>query len=99
MYSAFLEGLEMLVVYLLRLRATISNAVPSEVLPGQCAQIYFEVAPILSQTCNARELGTALHYAAKNGCVDRVALVMRYGANTGVLDSTGTRISVLGIEL
>ena len=37
----------------------------------------------------ALELGTALHYAAKNGHADRVELLLRRGAKTDVLDSTG----------
>ncbi|KAL8814655.1 MAG: hypothetical protein Q9223_006139, partial [Gallowayella weberi] len=38
---------------------------------------------------SALELGTALHYAAKNGYVDRVELLLRRGADKSVLDSTG----------
>jgi len=34
-------------------------------------------------------LGTALHYAAKNGYAYRVELLLRRGANADVLDSTG----------
>ena len=37
----------------------------------------------------ALELGTALHYAAKNGYADRVELLLQRGANADVLDSTG----------
>lgn len=36
----------------------------------------------------ALELGTALHYAAKNGYVDKVELLLRRGARVDVLDST-----------
>ena len=35
------------------------------------------------------ELGTALHYAAKNGHTDRVELLLQRGAKADVLDSTG----------
>lgn len=35
------------------------------------------------------ELGTELHYAAKNRFVDRVELLLRRGADPKVLDSTG----------
>lgn len=41
------------------------------------------------QVFSALELGTALHYAAKNGHVDRVELLLRRGARTDVCDSTG----------
>ena len=41
------------------------------------------------QTFNAAELGTALHYAAKMGHVDRVEWLLRKGADKDVLDSTG----------
>ncbi len=34
-------------------------------------------------------LGTALHYAAKGGYVDRVELLLRWGANVDALDSNG----------
>lgn len=37
----------------------------------------------------ALELGTALHYAAKNGYADRVQLLLASGADPDVLDSTG----------
>lgn len=37
----------------------------------------------------ALELGTALHYAAKNGFADRVEMLLKRGARFDVLDSTG----------
>ena len=41
------------------------------------------------ETFGALELGTALHYAAKNGSVDKVELLLRRGAKVDILDSTG----------
>lgn len=41
------------------------------------------------ESFNALELGTALHYAAKNGYADRVEFLLMRGAKTDVLDSTG----------
>ncbi len=35
------------------------------------------------------ELGTALHYAAKNGFTDRVEILLKRGARPDVVDSTG----------
>ena len=35
------------------------------------------------------ELGTALHYAARNGDVDKVELLLERGARVDILDSMG----------